>query len=277
MKKFLGIVCLIYSLLIIYVWLSGNLDNYIAPNMQFYIKGSIIPLIIIGIVLLTSSVNYKFKISDLVRLIPLLLIFFCGDGNLSIDVAKVKATSKNRTKTEVVEDKKDDSIDDNIEDLEPKKDEVEVEIEEPKIIEDFYFEIEESNYSYLADYLTYMTGARKYIGKTIKAKGFAVDYSEYLTDDYFTFGRYMITCCAADAEYTGFMVKYPKEKIEYGKWYEVEGYLELGKDSEGYDVMTINPTSVKEVSKGDSNNNVYSCDTYGKNACDELQKYDLEY
>lgn len=273
MKKFLGIICLIYSSLIIFVWLSGNLDNFIAPNMQIYIKGSIIPLIIIGIVLLTNNVNYKFKISDLILLLPLLLVISSGDGNLSIDVAKVKATTKNRTKTEVVEDKKDDSIDDNIEVLEPKKDE----IEEPKKIEDFYFEIEESNYSYLADYLTYMTGAKKFIGKTIKAKGFAVDYSEFLTDDYFTFGRYMITCCAADAEYTGFIVKYPKDKIEYGKWYEVEGYLELGKDSEGYDVMTINPVTVKEVSKGESNNNVYSCETYGNNACSDMQKYDLEY
>lgn len=289
MKKFLGVICLIYSSLIIFVWLSGNLNNYIAPNMQIYIKGSIIPLTVIGLVLLINNkINYKFKISDLVLLLPLILILFCGDGNLSIDVAKVKATAKNRTKTEEQETKEETIID-----VETKKEEIkEEQKEEQKDVEeaitkedpivkntinDFFFEIKESNYSYLADYLTYMKGAQKYIGKTIKAKGFAVDYSDYLTDGYFAFGRYMITCCAADAEFTGFMVKYPKEKIEYGKWYEVEGYLELGKDSEGYDVMTINPTSVKEVSKGDSNNNVYSCDTYGKDACEELQKYDLEY
>lgn len=265
MKKFLGIVCFVYASLIVFIWLKGDLNNYIAPNMQMYIKGAVIPLIIIGIVLVVNKINYKFKISDLVLLLPLLLIMFSGDGNLSINVAKVKATAKNRTKTEVV-------------DNDPNKDKDPIDIEPANTqIDDFYFEIEDSNYSYLADYITYIPGAKKYAGKTIKAKGFAVDYSEFLTDDYFTFGRYMITCCAADAEYTGFMVKYPKDKIEYGKWYEVEGYLEQGKDSEGYDVMIINPTSIKEVKQGDSNNYVYSCDTYGKKACDDLLKYDLEY
>ena len=271
MKKFLGIVCFIYSSLILYIWIKGDLNNYIAPNMQMYIKGSLIPLIIIGIVLVTNKINYKFKPSDLILLLPILLVFFSGDGNLSIGVAKVKATAKNRTKTEIVDNTQ-------IEDtkIEDTKTEDIVESSNTKI-EEFYFDITESNYSYLADYITYIPGAKKYVGKTIKAKGFAVDYSEYLTDDYFTFGRYMITCCAADAEYTGFMVKYPKNKIEYGKWYEVEGYLEQGKDSEGYDVMTINPISVKEVKQGDANNYVYSCETYGKKACDEMLKYDLEY
>ena len=256
MKKFLGIVCLIYSSLILYVWLNGNLNNYIAPNMQMYIKGSVFLLIIIGIVLLFNKINYKFKASDLILLLPILLVFLSQDGNLSIDIAKVKATTKNRTKTDIVEP---------------------VEYDKQDKIEDFYFDIVDSNYSYLADYITYIEGAHKYVGKTIRAIGFAVDYSEYLTDDYFAFGRYMITCCAADAEFTGFMVKYPKEKIEYGKWYQVEGYLELGKDSEGYDVMTINPTSVKEIKSDGINNYVYSCDTYGSKACEDLQKYELEY
>ena len=265
MKRFLGIVCLIYSSLILYVWLSGNLGNFIAPNMQMYIKGSVFPLIIIGIViLLNNKINYKFKVSDLVLLLPVLLIFFSGDGNLSINIAKVKATTKNREKTITVEVTPD----------EPKQPDS---TPKPEKIEDFYFDIIDSNYSYLADYITYISGAHKYVGKTIRAIGFAVDYSEYLTDDYFAFGRYMITCCAADAEFTGFMVKYPKEKIEYGKWYQVEGYLEIGKDSEGYDVMTINPTSVKEIDSEGINNYVYSCDTYGKNACADLQKYNLEY
>ena len=259
MKRFLGIVCLIYSSLILYVWLGGNLNNYIAPNMQIYIKGSIIPLVIIGIVvLINNKINYKFKISDVILLLPVLLIFFSGDGILSIDVAKVKATSKIRTKTDT-----------NV--VEP------IEYDKQEKIDDFYFDIVDSNYSYLADYITYIQGAHKYVGKTIKAIGFAVDYSEYLTDDYFAFGRYMITCCAADAEFTGFMVKYPIDKIEYGKWYQVEGYLELGKDSEGYDIMTINPTSVKEINSDGIKNYVYSCDTYGKDACDDLQKYNLEY
>ena len=52
-----------------------------------------------------------------------------------------------------------------------------------------------------------MTGAKKFVGKTIKVKGFAVDYSDYLNDGYYALGKYSITCCAADAEFAGFMIK----------------------------------------------------------------------
>ena len=259
-KKFLGIICFVYSFIIIYVWLSGRLGNYLAPNMQYYIKGSIIPFIIMGFVLVTNKkINYKFKITDIVLILPLVLIIIAGDGNLTIDVAKVKATTKNRTKS------------DNVEVVDP------VPSNYKETIDDFYFEIKDSNYSFLADYLTYISGAKKYAGKTIKAIGFAVDYSDYLTSDYVAIGRYMISCCAADAEFTGFMVKYSPNKITYGKWYEFEGYLEIGKDSEGYDIMTVNPVSVKEIDGKDINQYVYTCETYGKGACEELQKYDLEY
>lgn len=264
MKRFLGITCFIYSFLIIYVWFSGNLNNYIAPNMQYYIKGSIIPLIIMGLVLVTNrKINYKFKISDLLLLIPVILVFFAGDGNLSISIAKVKATSKTiKNEEEILYDVEYEVVGDNN--------------EEDNIV-DFYFDIEDSIYYSLADYLTYMKGARKYVGKTIKVRGFAVDYSDYLTDDYFALGKYTITCCAADAEFTGFMIKYPNSKIQYGNWYEVEGRLELGKDKDGYTVMTINPVSVKEISNKDEKQYVYSCDTYGNDACKKLLEYDLEY
>lgn len=266
MKKFLGIICFIYALLIIYVWLSGNLGNYIAPNMQMYIKCSIVPLVIMGLVLiLNNKINYKFKVSDIVLLLPIILILFAGDGNLTIGIAKVKATNRNREKNITVD------VDPVPADIEP------VEDTKKEKIEDFYFEIVDSNYSYLADYLTYMAGAKKYVGKTIKFVGFAVDYSDYLTDDYSAIGRYMITCCAADSEFTGFMTKYSSKSIKYGSWYEVEGYLEMGKDKEGYDVMTVNPVSVVEISQNDLKQYVYSCNTYGNKACEELQKYDLEY
>lgn len=261
MKKFLGIICLVYSFIIIYVWLNGSLSLYIAPNMQIYIKASIVPLTIMGLVILIdNNLHYRFKKTDFVLFLPLLLIFFVGDGNLSINMAKVKATTKNLPR----EIKEIDNIENN------------TEYEKKDVIDDFYFDIKDSNYSYLADYLTYMSGSRKYIGKTIRVKGFAVDYSEYLTSDYFALGRYMISCCAADAEFTGFMIKYPSNKIKYGNWYEIEGYLEIGKDSEGYDVMTINPVSVKETTKED-NQYVYNCNSYGQSACDELLKYNLEY
>ena len=259
-KRFLGIVCLVYSFIILYVWLNGLLGNFIAPNMQIYIKSSLLPLIVIGIVLLIDNkLKYTFKLSDLVLLVPLIIVFLAGNGNLSMDIAKIKATAKTKNNNEIVED-----INNN-------------EVVRDEEIKDFYFDIIDSNYSYIADYLPYTSGARKYIGKTIKAKGFAVDFSEYFTDEYFSIGRYTITCCAADAEFTGFVVKKLDYKIEYGKWYEFEGYLELGKDVDGDSVMVVNPTKIKKISGDGINQYVYSCESYGKKACKDLLKYDFEY
>ena len=51
-KRFLGIICLLYSGIIGYVWFSDKLKNYLAPQMQIYIKIAIIPLLIIGLVML---------------------------------------------------------------------------------------------------------------------------------------------------------------------------------------------------------------------------------
>ena len=275
-KKFLGIVCFLYSVVIMYAWISNTLKSYLAPNMQIYLKISIIPMLIIGCVLIfNNKVNYKFKISDLVLLLPIFMIVICGDGNLSVSFAKSKITSiSNRVeKKEKLEEKKDDN----------KQVEVDFEIvdknskEKEEKIEDIYFDIEDSTYSYLADYITYMAGARKFDGKTIRVRGFALDYSDYLQDGYFALGKYAITCCAADAEFSGFMIKYDLSKIKYGSWYEVVGVLKVGQDKEGYTVMTIDATSVKEISSKGEEQYVYSCASYGDGKCSDLLKYDLDY
>lgn len=275
-KKFLGIVCFLYSVVIMYAWISNTLKSYLAPNMQIYLKISIIPMLIIGCVLVfNNKVNYKFKISDLVLLLPIFMIVICGDGNLSVSFAKSKITSiSNRVeKKEKLEEKEDDN----------KQVEVDFEIvdknskEKEEKIEDIYFDIEDSTYSYLADYITYMAGARKFDGKTIRVRGFALDYSDYLQDGYFALGKYAITCCAADAEFSGFMIKYDLSKIKYGSWYEVVGVLKVGQDKEGYTVMTIDATSVKEISSKGEEQYVYSCASYGDGKCSDLLKYDLDY
>ena len=275
-KKFLGIVCFLYSVVIMYAWISNTLKSYLAPNMQIYLKISIIPMLIIGCVLVfNNKVNYKFKISDLVLLLPIFMIVICGDGNLSVSFAKSKITSiSNRVeKKEKLEEKEDDN----------KQVEVDFEIvdknskEKEEKIEDIYFDIEDSTYSYLADYITYIAGARKFDGKTIRVRGFALDYSDYLQDGYFALGKYAITCCAADAEFSGFMIKYDLSKIKYGSWYEVVGVLKVGQDKEGYTVMTIDATSVKEISSKGEEQYVYSCASYGDGKCSDLLKYDLDY
>ena len=69
MKKFLGFICLVYSGIIGYVWIFNQLKNFLAPTMQIYIKASLIPLIIIGIVLYFSDhIHYKFKNNSQIKI-----------------------------------------------------------------------------------------------------------------------------------------------------------------------------------------------------------------
>jgi uncharacterized repeat protein (TIGR03943 family) len=225
--------------------------------MQMYLKISIVPITIIGIIFVVCDISYKFKTSDLLLLIPLIVVIVAGDGNLSVSFAQNKVIKMTRRdNSEVVIDSSTD------------------------IVEregDFYFDIDDSVYSYLADYITYMAGSQKYVGKTIRFKGFAVDYSEYLPSDYAAIGKYYISCCAADAEFSGFVVKIGDVNIEENFWYEVEGVLELAKDNDGYDIMTVVPTSINKIEQGKESQYVYQCNNYGDGKCSNLLEYDLGY
>ena len=87
-KKYLGFICFIYSAIIFYVWISGLLRNFLAPNMQLYLKISAFVFIPMGLVLLFNNrVNYKFKISDLILLLPIVLLIIAGDGRLTASLA----------------------------------------------------------------------------------------------------------------------------------------------------------------------------------------------
>lgn len=252
-NKFLAVVCFIYSLLIIFVWFNGSLSNFLAPNMQIYLKLSIIPMIIMGIVIILNKIHYKYKSTDLVLLLPIIMVFLAGDGNLTITLASNKINRVKNNDEEIIEYVPEDNYD----------------------FDNVYFDVKDETYSYLANYITYMTGAKKFVGKTIRVKGFSIDYSDFLLDGYYAIGKYAITCCAADAEIAGFIIK-TDEKIKQNEWYEVEGVLEQAKDNEGYNIMVINVINIKK-SNPDKTQYVYSCETYGKDACKELQKYDFEY
>ncbi len=268
-KRFLGIVCLLYSLIIIYVWFFNYLDNYIAPSMQIYLKVSVVPMIIMGVIFCFVDCSYKFKVSDIVLLVPILMLFFAGDANLTTSLASNKVMKISRKDNNPV-------IESVPKEEEKKEEDIEINSSNELIDENIYFDIDDPVYSYLADYITYMSGAKAYVGKTIRFRGFAVDYSEFLADGYSAIGKYSITCCAADAEFSGFVVKYDFSKLEEKSWYEVIGTLELAKDNEGYDIVVVNPKSVSQIISNEKQY-VYSCNNYGSDACSQLLKYDLEY
>ena len=97
MKKFLGLICLLYSIVIGYVWIFDKLKNYLAPNMQIYLKLSLPFLLLMGIVLLKEKKD-KFKISDLILLLPVVMIILSSDGKLSSTYASNKTVMKQNIK-----------------------------------------------------------------------------------------------------------------------------------------------------------------------------------
>ena len=96
MKRYLGLICLLYSIIIIYVWVSDTLKNFLAPTLQIYIKIALIVLIIMSLVLLfNNKIEYKFKVSDLILLLPLLMLILAGDGRLTINFANNRTMNYN--------------------------------------------------------------------------------------------------------------------------------------------------------------------------------------
>ena len=178
-KKFLGIICLIYSGIILYVWISGSLKNFLAPNMQIYLKLSVVLFLIMGLILcFNDKVDYKFKISDLVLLLPLVMLLLAQDGKLTMTFASNRATKYNSKTTE----KKEDKLEKQEEIEEKHEDELEEKINYDS---DIYFDIIDENYNELSNYITYMPNATKYEGKTIRVKGFTLTKAEYLLENQF--------------------------------------------------------------------------------------------
>ena len=267
-KRYLGLICLLYSGIFIYVVLFDKLKNFLAPGMQIYIKLSIVPMTFIGFVMLfNNKVHYKFKISDLVLILPLILLILSRDGRLTSSFANNRTTNlntENRTKNEekTKEESKKNTSDETIESYD---------------FSNPYFEIVDTNYNELSNYITFAPKADKFDGQTIRVKGFVLKKAQYLPDGFFAIGKYSITCCAADAGFTGFMAKYDNSKIEENKWYEVEGILQKGKDSEDYDIMYIKVINIKEISPKGEEQYVYPCYAYDDGSCEAMSKYNLEY
>ncbi|MBR1414197.1 MAG: TIGR03943 family protein [Bacilli bacterium] len=279
-KRYLGVICLLYSGIITYVWIFDKLKNYLAPTLQIYLKLSLIPMIFIGLVMLfNNKVHYHFKISDLILILPLILLILSNDGRLTSSFASNRTMNIKMDNKKSI--KKDNQITNKKEEQESTK-ELEVnneEIKEEKQAEKYDFsnvdfDIIDSVYDELSNYLTFAPMANKYEGKTIKLKGFALNDAVFLPKGYYAIGKYLISCCAADAEFTGFVIKYDGNIIN-DNWYDIEGVLKPGKDKDGNDIMYIEVINIKDIAKEEQY--VYPCYAYDDGKCADVAKYNLEY
>lgn len=262
MKKFLGIICLIYSGIIAYVWIFNEIKNFLAPTMQIYLKVSLFPLVVIGLVLyFEEHIHYKFKVTDIILLLPIIMFVFAGNGRLSASFATNRMNFSNKVSSKkVVKDTSDD---------------IKIDIKDYDFTNPD-FEIVDENYYELANYLTFLVDANKYEGKTVRVRGMASKVENYISGNYIGIGKYGITCCAADAGFVGFLVKLDNNNIKVNHWYEVEGVLTKTKDNAGYEVLVLTLAGVKEIDAKSEEQYVYSCYTYGDGTCSEVDKYNLE-
>lgn len=262
-KRFLGIVSIIYSLIILYVWLNGELNSFLAPSLQLYVKISCIPLFIMGIIICIKSCNYEFKLSDLVLLIPIVFLWIAGDGRLTATLASNRMSNYNVEKPSV-----------------PKNvTEKEAIIENDDVDYDFTnidFVVIDENYSVLADYITFVSKASDFKGKTIKLRGFTILEGDYIPMGYFAIGKYMISCCAADAEFTGFIGRTDIE-IKNNTWYELSGVLTEYQGNDESIIMVVDVKNIIEINEKEEEPYVYPCFNYGDGKCNSVGKYNLEY
>ena len=253
MKRYLGIVSISYSLLILYELITNKINNFLAPQLQIYLKISVLPLFIIGIVLILKNKD-KFKISSLILLLPFIMILFVGDGILTSSFASNRMTNFKINKEEVKDTKEETKI----EDID---------------ISNIDVEVIDSNYTVLANYITFEEKSSNFNGKTIKLRGFVVKNVDYIKEGYFAIGKYEITCCAADAGFVGFIGEYDTSKLKENSWYEIEGVIEKNNLGNGIK-STIKVINIKEIKKEEQY--VYPCYSYDDN-CESMLKYNLEY
>lgn len=271
-KKFLGFICFLYTSIIIYVLLSGSIKNYLAPQMQIYLKLSILPLFIMGVVLYSIKKDKdEFKVSDLILILPIILLFISGDGRLTMTLARNRINNYNdRKNNDVIEEERVVRLEEiSEEDIDN------VDNSSNYDFSNTYFDVSDSTYDGLANYITYVAKSDTYEGKTIRVRGFTVTEEEYIPNGYFAIGKYSISCCAADATFIGFIGK--NKKIKNNTWYEIEGVLVKDKDNLGYDILAIDVINIKEIDGNSEEQYVYPCYAYDDGSCKDMQKYNLEY
>ena len=264
MKKYLGFISLIYSGIIFYLIIFNKIKYFLAPTLELYIKISVVPLMIIGLVLIINKkIEYKFKISDLILVIPLLMIILSGDGMFTSSLANNRVIKLNK--------KNNNSIPNEVIKEEDEEENINIDSDFSNVD----FDIKDETYSMLANYITFSPNAIKFKDKKIRVKGMIISNLPYLDNSYMQIGRYEISCCAADAEFTGFVIKTDKE-IKNNSWYEIEGILLDGKDIEGEGIMYIKVINLKEISIETEDPYIYPCYYYDNGMCSEVSKYDLE-
>ena len=265
-SRIFGIIFIFYSALIAYLYFFHILGSFLAPKMQIYILASGPVFLILGICSLFFKSESKFHISDFILLLPLLAFLLMGDGKLSTNFLQSRRSSlSNMANTSSNVPQKIDQ--DQSFDSEKYKD-----VSFKKVD----FDITDEVYMGLSDYITYGKYSDRAIGKTIRVRGFIVKSASYVPEHLFAIGKYLISCCVADAGFGGYFAKSEDNSFfEENGWYEIEGVLEYDMDTYGNNIPVIHVVNAKEIPSKGEELYVYPCYSYGDGSCQKIIEYHL--
>ncbi|MDD2376719.1 MAG: TIGR03943 family protein [Clostridia bacterium] len=218
-KQFERLMILSYAIIMLFVVFSGLISQFVHPRMIPYI-------ITCGIILLvffvTDTFNKKvvsnrFVKSDIIYILPIILIFFVNNGDLSAIVIANKGINVGKSSTENIESndiKKATEITNELDKVELKDERIKIK----KIV------IDDSNY--VQTIIDISENLDSYIGSEISFDGF-VYRDDSITNNNFVAGRLTINCCTADAQLFGYLCKYTGyAQLKDEEWVNITAKIE---------------------------------------------------
>jgi putative membrane protein len=261
-----SMVLLMYIIIIFYTVSSGFIIKFIHPRTIPY---TIICGIILVIFLLLDIFNkgkskdklenknqkQKFLKSDIIYIIPLILVFFLNNGVLSNNQINNKNTNISKTvKKENTEENTEENIQENIQENKTQtdvKDVLKITSQDKKIKENEeskteIIKITDSNF--MDTLIDIFDNINDYIEKEIDIDGLVFRDSQMKNDE-FAIGRPVITCCAADAQLSGYLCKNPTDTIlKDNEWINIKATIKSSK-YQGESIPYLIIKEVKSISK----------------------------
>lgn len=258
-ELFKRIVIIDYILIILFVILTGILGNLINPrqNIFVYICLGVFCLFIINKYLINNKKlikeknhenedscdcdhhehNHKLSISDVIYLLPIVLVLFINGGKLSA------STINNRINTNISVSKTNNSGSSNASQTYYGDNTSDFNADSSTGID-----INVSDKNYVDDLDEISNNIDKYVGKTIKVKGF-IYRKQDLSSNQFILSRLYMYCCVADTQLIGYLTNYDKvDTLGDDTWYEVTAKIEKAK-VDGDTVPQLNIVNINQIDK----------------------------
>ena len=242
--KILGIYFVVLSFVIYTLYFVGYLNNFLAAKMIMFSLISATILLVLGLLILFNKIkNLKLSKNTCILIIPLIMIVIANDGKLSLELAKKRGSNLSVSIA--------DKTNNNSTSYKPEENK---ENKENKVENNH--EINDDNYIEALNYLYLNMDEVK--GDTVKISGFAIKDAPFVTEGHFVIGKYVISCCAADAGVVGILVKDSRVKVNDKGWYEIEGVIDVVKDKYQKETVIIRPKKATPIVPG----NMYVYETY---------------